>query len=651
MSPSNRRALVSKVLALALVAAIIPLAPARRALALTGDGGEGRAAKVSSEIEEYVRRTGSSRVTVIVQLNGAPTQLLYSFLMRAGVRLRGQYAMLGSFAIDMPAAYVDSLANFPEIRSVTRDREVAMTGHVTATTGADAVRTLPTGRGNSTMTVDGTGVGIAVLDSGVYSEHVTLKEAKGASRNVVAVDFTGEGTTADAYGHGSHVASTAAGSDKVRGAGGFFGGIAPNATLVSLRVLDSQGRGRTSWVLAAINWLMAHGQKYRVRVVNLSLGAPAVDSYKTDPLCHAVRRLVDAGFVVVAAAGNDGKTSTEEYGAGVKTYGLIHTPGNEPSAITVGASNTFGTDDRRDDGVTTYSSRGPTRSFWTDDEGTKHYDNLLKPDLVAPGNKLVFAEALNNRLVAANPSLHFETGDAGPGGETRRMMYLSGTSVSAPVVAGAAALMLQVNPRLTPNLVKAILMYTAQPLAGFNMLEQGAGGLNIEGAVRLAKLVRTDLDSPRVGDPLLKGAAPAAQSTVAGFTFPWARGFTARRAFVTGDALVTRYQGVYARGRLLGDAVAEGDGSQAPDPSLMSRGIVLCDAILFGDGSAWGDEPVFLPSGWLLGDGIVLADGWLLGDGIVLSDGWLMADGWLMGDSTVESKNAIVNGDAGPAAN
>ena len=244
MSPSNRRALISKTLTLALAAAIFPFAPARRALASGDDETEKRAAKVSSEIEEYVRRTGSGRVTVIVQLSGAPTTLLSSFLIRSGVRLKGQYAMLGSFAIDIPAVSVGLLANFPEVRSVTRDREVATTGHVTATTGADAVRTLPTGRGNSAMTVDGTGVGIAVLDSGVYSEHVTLKEAKGASRNVVSVDFTGEGTTGAAYGHGSHVASTAAGGEKVRGADGFFGGIAPNATLVSLRVLDSQGRRR-----------------------------------------------------------------------------------------------------------------------------------------------------------------------------------------------------------------------------------------------------------------------------------------------------------------------------------------------------------------------------------------------------------------------
>ena len=651
MSPSKKKLLITRTLALALTAAaVFSLAPPRRAAALTGEETEKRAEKVSSEIEDYVRRTGSPRVTVIVQLNGAPTTLLVNFLMRVGVRLKGQYALLDSFAIDIPATAVGLLANFPEVKSVTRDRELATTGHVTATTGADAVRTLPTGRGNSTMTVDGTGVGIAVLDSGVYAEHVTLKESKGAARNVVALDFTGEGTTADAYGHGSHVAAAAAGSEKVKGADGFFGGVAPNATLVSLRVLDSQGQGRTSWVLAAINWLMSQGQRYKVRVVNLSLGAPAVDSYKIDPLCHAVRRLVDAGFVVVAAAGNNGKTSSERYGADVKTYGLIHTPGNEPSAITVGAANTFGTDDRRDDGVTTYSSRGPTRSFWTDDSGTKHYDNLVKPDLVAPGNKIVYAEALNNRLVTEYPSLHFETNDAGAGAETRRMMYLSGTSVSAPLVAGAAALMLQVNPALTPNLVKAILTYTAQPLAGFNMLEQGAGELNVEGAVRLARLVRADLNSRKVGDPLLGGAAPAAQSTFGGFTFPWAKGFTAHHGFVTGEALVSKYQGVYARGLLLGDAVDEADGSQAPDASLTTGGVTVCDSILFGDGGSWGAGPVFLPAGWLLGDGILMTDGHLLADGIVLSDGHLLGDGHLMSDSTVESQSAMVQGDPGDPA-
>src|SRR5262249_3323709 len=131
-----------------------------------------------------------------------------------------------------------------------------------------------------------------------------------------------------------------------------------------------------------------------------SLGALSIDSYVNDPMCLAVRRLVNAGIVCVAAAGNNGKDSL-----GNKQYGLIHSPGNEPSAITVGATNTYGTDTRSDDGVASYSSRGPTRSYWTDITGTKHYDNRVKPEIVAPGNKIYSAEGAGNALVSANPQL------------------------------------------------------------------------------------------------------------------------------------------------------------------------------------------------------------------------------------------------------
>src|SRR6185369_16302844 len=161
----------------------------------------------------------------------------------------------------------------------------------------------------------------------------------------------------------------------------------------------------------------------------------------------------------------------------------------EPSAITVGASNTFGTDERKDDGVATYSSRGPTRSSYLDSSGVRHYDHLIKPDLVAPGNKIIDAASPNNYLLNHNPWL-----DAGVSRtDGRRMMYLNGSSVATPVVAGAAALLLQAEPGLTPNLVKMLLTYTAQPLAKFNMFEQGAGELNVEGAVRLAGLMRRNL--------------------------------------------------------------------------------------------------------------------------------------------------------------
>jgi subtilisin family serine protease len=147
-------------------------------------------------------------------------------------------------------------------------------------------------------------------------------------------------------------------------------------------------------VLAALDWLIANKNNYPVRVVNMSLGTPAISSYENDSLCNAVRKLVNAGVVVVAAAGNNGKDTK-----GRKIYGGIHSPGNEPAAITVGASNSFGTDPRNEDSITTYSSRGPTRSYSVDSYGLLHYDNLIKPDLVAPGNKIIAAEAAGNALV------------------------------------------------------------------------------------------------------------------------------------------------------------------------------------------------------------------------------------------------------------
>src|ERR1700687_4394318 len=256
----------------------------------------------------------------------------------------------------------------------------------------------------------------------------------------------------------------AAANDRI--ANGRFVGIAPGAQIINLRVLNSVGAGTASGVLAALDWVMSNRATYNIRVVSMSLGMPAVESYRNDPICRAVRRLVDAGVTVVAAAGNNGKNS-----AGAKLYGQIHSPGNEPSAITVGAANTFATDVRNDDRAPSFSSRGPTRGSWTDAQGVKHYDNLIKPDMVAPGNKIIQAESDHNLLVSLHPELDAGVCDA----ENRRMMYLSGSSMATPVVAGAAALLLQANPRLTPSLIKTILMYTAQPLPGFNMLEQGAG--------------------------------------------------------------------------------------------------------------------------------------------------------------------------------
>lgn len=262
--------------------------------------------------------------------------------------------------------------------------------------------------------------------------------------------------------------------------------------------------------------------------------------------------MTNSGILVVAAAGNDGKDEV-----GQKIFGSIHSPGNEPSAFTIGATNTFQTDARSDDNVATYSSKGPTRSYWVDTTGVRLHDNLLKPDLAAPGNKLVYAEALNNQLVTLNPTLHASGLLVEP---SKRMMQMSGTPGSTALAAGAAALLFQINPKMTPNMVKAFMQYTAQKLNGVGVLEQGAGQLNIEGAMKLAQLVRQDLSSPvQVGMPLLTGAPPSS-STFGGSTFAWGATIVRKFNTMTGTSLVTRLQGPYCTGELLGDGFLLSDG-------------------------------------------------------------------------------------------
>ena len=166
---------------------------------------------------------------------------------------------------------------------------------------------------------------------------------------------------------------------------------------------------------------------------------------------------------------------------GKETYGTISSPGHEPSVITVGSLNNKGTVKRADDVVNNFSSRGPTRGSTLLSSGLRQYDNLLKPDLVAPGNKIVAALGEDtvaaggawNSLATRYPALAQVSGAAQA--QDKALMQLSGTSIAAPVVSGAVALMLEANHGLTPAMVKAILQYTAQPLPNANLLQQGTG--------------------------------------------------------------------------------------------------------------------------------------------------------------------------------
>ncbi|HKY03491.1 MAG TPA: S8 family peptidase, partial [Blastocatellia bacterium] len=460
------------------------------------------ASKISRDLQPLVDLNPGSAVSIIIQTSSAPARSLLSSLDNLNGVIHRSYANLNSIAVQLPAAAVTALSRRHDVSFISLDRTARAAGHIEVTSGASQARSYSL---SSSSPINGSGVGIAVIDSGIDPSHASFRAGNSASRIIANIDFTGEARTDDPHGHGTHVASLAAGSTQL--ANGAYAGIAPAANLINVRVLDSTGRGSMSSVIAGIDWCISNRLAYNIRVLNLSLGTAPVDSYINDPVCQAVRRAVDAGLVVTVAAGNHGKDSE-----GNKLYGAIHSPGIEPSAITAGAANSFGTDSRSDDAVATYSSRGPTRSFYTDGSGARRYDNLIKPDLIAPGNRLIAAKAPNNLLVTNNPALDASTSSD----PARGMMYMSGTSMAAPIVAGAAALLLQRNPALTPNLVKALLQYTAQPVAGFSTVEQGAGLLNIEGAVRLAGLVRRDLSGRSNGDALLSSASPAQISTIAG---------------------------------------------------------------------------------------------------------------------------------------
>ncbi len=322
----------------------------------------------------------------------------------------------------------------------------------------------------------GKGVGVAVIDSGISASHGDLDRSQGRppSRVVHFKDFTRDLSprvwmpefASDDFGHGTHVAGIIAGSGYL--SRGRRAGVAPGAHLIGLKVLDADGHGYISDVIAAIDYAVAVRSTFKIRIINLSVASGVFESYRQDPLAQAARRAVDAGIVVVAAAGNLGRTADGE-----AQFGGITSPGNAPWVLTVGASSHSGTARRSDDTIAEFSSRGPT---WVDFEA--------KPDLVAPG---VGIESLAVRRSTLSSSLPEYLLAGTRGASQTPYLSLSGTSMAAPAVTGTVALMLEANPALTPNAVKAILQFTAQAGRTEHVLTQGAGLLNARGAVRLAR--------------------------------------------------------------------------------------------------------------------------------------------------------------------
>ncbi len=389
--------------------------------------------------------------------------------------IQNELSIIQSAVIRVPLGEVEMLAASPEVEYISPDRDVISKLSKARVASQAEVQW-------SKLRLDGWGVRVAVIDSGitaneafttgsttsrlVYSRSfipsslmnnttggtsngfgvappVTPDSSVGALATSVSGSslYTATGTS-DGYGHGTHVASIIAGDGEGTTdlTSAKYRGLAIGVDLVNLRVLDDYGSGKESYVVAALQWILTNKldklNNLNIRVINLSLGRPVYESYKRDPLCLAVEAAWKAGITVVVAAGNDGRYDNGQN----KGYGTITSPGNDPYVITVGAGNPRGTDTRVDDIPATYSSKGPSA-----------IDHIVKPDIMAPGNRIV--ALATGRLKASNPTNVVDT--------VNSYMELSGTSMAAPVVAAAAALMIGQDKFLTPDQIKIRIMKTA----------------------------------------------------------------------------------------------------------------------------------------------------------------------------------------------
>jgi len=313
---------------------------------------------------------------------------------------------------------------------------------------------------NGKRRLTGHGVGVALIDTGI----APVEGLVTAGKVVNGPDLSFESQAAntrylDGYGHGTHMGAIIAGKDSAVVAGGEsndanFVGMAPDAKLINVKVGVADGAADVSQVIAAIDWVVQNRATHNIRVLNLSYGTNSTQTSTLDPLAHAVENAWRAGIVVVVAAGNEG-----ESGATTLTM-----PAVDPYVIAVGSSNNNGSD-RVENTIV---------GAWTND-GT----STRRPDLLAPGKSVVSLRVPGSMVDREHPEGLVDGDSSG------RMFRGTGTSQSAAVVSGAAALLLQRNPNLTPDRVKGLLKSSADKLMSSTDPTQGAGSLDVRGAVQL----------------------------------------------------------------------------------------------------------------------------------------------------------------------
>lgn len=388
----------------------------------------------------------------------------------AGARVVAAQAALGSLVVDAPAdragAVAGRLAASSAVASVSPDRTLQASSLGTDSAGQRGsmalVDTVIGAQDLWRYGITGAGVGVALLDTGV----APVNGLRGADKVVVGPDLSFESQNPalrhlDTFGHGTHMAGIIAGREgpKADGrtyaatSGGRFYGVAPDATLLSLKLADRYGAVDVSQVVAAIDYVVQHRDDLgvRIRVLNLSFGTPSQQAPWSDPLAYAAEVATRYGIVVVAAAGNNGDNG----------YGL-NDPAFNRNVIAVGSTSTNNTEAVDDDHVPWFSARRGGAAWWR------------APDVVAPGAGIVSLRVPGSYISDSHPAAW--VGRYGIRG--------SGTSQSAAVVSGAVALLLQQRPWLSPAQVKWLLMNTADGLQGESESAQGSGSIDLVRAAR-----------------------------------------------------------------------------------------------------------------------------------------------------------------------
>lgn len=408
--------------------------------------------------------------SVIVQAQPGGESKARLAVARLGGSTGMRLSVINGFAAKVPATQLGALRGLPFVRSVSAN--AAIRSLSADYSGVDAVSDVGSMVGVTTMTgaqeywkagYTGKGVGVAVIDTGVAPVDGLTVSRKVVNGPDLSFDSQDENKRyVDLHGHGTHMAGIIAGRANAADSSRYVGdttnflGMAPDATIINVKVGDSEGATDVSQVIAAIDWVVQHRNDagLNIRVLNISYGTNSTQPYDVDPLAYAAEQAVRAGIVVVAATGN----------AGFSKAGTLVNPAYNPFTLAVGAADSNGTLSTSDDVVAPFSSVGNVSSGGMKDRS---------PDLVAPG-----AHIMSLRAPGSYADLNH------PEGYVNSALFRgSGTSQAAAVVSGAAALILQQRPTITPDQLKKLLMNSATSLKGIARPSQGNGELNLASAL------------------------------------------------------------------------------------------------------------------------------------------------------------------------